>query len=185
MKNRQKKLTQNQYQQMVKRCQRYVDRSYFYRMASLNGGPDRYGFLGPSRPSQEGATIDLAQRGAQHWEIMVIVYCEDTRGDQYREAVTHRTEQRIKAWRPREDEHGEFVRDDDGQIDYEDQLLPIIKACKEAAEASVNHRHIKDIAVIMRPWSKAWPSMAPVLKRLQKELSLQDWEIHAFTEEDQ
>lgn len=185
MKQRRKKLTPKQYSRMVARTQRYVDRAFFYRRASWPDGPDRYGFLGPTKPSQVGAVVDLANHGAQHWEVLVIVYCEDAQGNKYRQAAFHRTEQRFAAWRMKEDEHGKPIVDEKGHAEMEDQLMPIIKACKEGAEAAVNHNHVKDIAVVMRPWSKQWPSMEPVLRKIQKDLDLEDWEVVELPREEE
>ncbi|MBW5800638.1 hypothetical protein [Halomonas elongata] len=185
--NRNRKLTQRQKNTMASRSQRAVSTVYVYRRGSWEQGGDddpgdRYGFLAPVHPSKRPTVLRMAHLAPQHWEITCIVYCRAQDGSEYRETAAVRTSQKFAAWLERRDESGKIVRDDSGQPVFDDQLSPIIRDTMEAAEAGCNPNHIVDRGVILRPWSRNWPSVIPVLKRLRDELDLTDSEIEEFQE---
>lgn len=180
MSKRARKLTRHQQNTMAQRSQRQVNLAYFYRRGSWADILDRHGFLGPVPIDKRMAVLRMANQAPQHWEILCIVYCRAQDGSEYREFADARTSQRIAAWRERRDDAGKVLRDEDGEILMEDQLLPIIRPTLEAAEAGCNPNHIIDRAVIMRPWSPNWPSMLPVLRRLQHDLGLTAEEIEQW-----
>lgn len=180
MGKRHRKPNRRQQDVMTSRSQRWVNLVYFHRRASYGIEHDRHGFLAPVPPDKQNAVLGMAERSPQLWEVLCIVYCRAQDGSQYREMADSRTHQRIAAWQARTDEQGQAIRDEDGRPEFEDQLLPIIQQALEAAEAGCNPNHIIDRAVIMRPWSPNWPSMLPVLRRLQHDLSLTDEEIEQW-----
>lgn len=185
MSKRKKKLTRRQYDRMTTRCQRFVNLTYFYRRGTWEDKSDRYGFLAPVPMAKRGETVRLANLAPQHWQILCIVYFRDPWGKEYREHAWVRTNQRLAAWLPMTDEQGEPIRDENGDVLYEDQLSPLIEPTLRAAEDGGNARQIIDRAVVLRPWSKAWPSIAPTLRRLREPLELSEEEIQALTLEEE
>jgi len=143
----------------LSRSQRFINTMFLWRHSSVNDGADNYGWLAPIPAHKKPYIIDLAVYSPNHWHVMAIVFCETQDGAKYRGFADYRTEQAFAA---------RHIADND------DQLGKILQAVMLEAESDVNANHVVDRAIIIRPWSRAYPSMQPVLERLKDRLGISE-----------
>lgn len=117
-------------------------------------------FRGLVPPKTQPAAHNLALFSRQHWHVYSITYLKDNNGKLYREFCYHQTKQRI--------------------VGSHDGVHFLMKEAMEAAESGLNSKHIYGRAMVFAPWSKAYPSLLPILRRKKAQLRLTDADLEAL-----
>ena len=119
-------------------------------------------FRGLVPAKQQAAAHNLALYARNHWHVYSITYLRDANGKLYREFSYHRTQAQITG--------------------SHDGVSFLMKEAMNAGEANLNPKHIYGRAMVFAPWTKAYPSLVPILKRKKDQLRLTDEDVAAMAE---